>query len=160
MSHTPHHYLQTPPVGSVPFSRPGTPTHKEPPTIGFIGLGAMGYFMARNLANDRHSHPAGSPPLLVWNRTKSKADALAKELGERKARVAKDLAEIAAECDVIVTNLANDQVVKDTYHILLKALDVRQSLFTFFLRRFKPHLNFNFRRTNLLRPRSSLKLVR
>jgi 3-hydroxyisobutyrate dehydrogenase-like beta-hydroxyacid dehydrogenase len=124
MSHTPHHYLNTPPIGSVPFSRPGTPQHKEPPTIGFIGIGAMGHFMARNLANNRHSHPAGSPPLIVWNRTPEKAAALVSELGEKKARVAQQLSEIALEADVIVTNLANDEVVKNVFEELIAALEV------------------------------------
>ena len=43
-----------------------------PPTVGLIGLGLMGKPMGRNLLK------AGFP-LLVWNRTKSKADELDRE---------------------------------------------------------------------------------
>ena len=65
---------------------------------GFIGLGAMGVSMARNL------HAAG---LLVtcWNRTAARAQALAAELG---ITVAPDPAALAADCDVIVICVSAD----------------------------------------------------
>jgi len=65
---------------------------------GFIGLGAMGQHMARNL------HRAG---LLAgaWNRTTAKAEALAAETGCRAFATA---AELAAACDVVVTCVSAD----------------------------------------------------
>ena len=65
---------------------------------GFIGLGAMGQHMARNL------HRAG---LLagVWNRTASKAAALAAETG---CRAFDSPAELAAGCEIIVTCVSAD----------------------------------------------------
>ena len=65
---------------------------------GFIGLGAMGQPMARNL------HRAG---LLVgaWNRTASKATALAAETG---CRAFATPAELAAACDAVVTCVSAD----------------------------------------------------
>ncbi len=65
---------------------------------GFIGLGAMGQHMARNL------HRAG---LLAgaWNRTASKATALAAETG---CRAFGTPAELAAACDVVVTCVSAD----------------------------------------------------
>ncbi|QJD29722.1 NAD(P)-dependent oxidoreductase [Methylococcus geothermalis] len=65
---------------------------------GFVGLGAMGLGMARNL------HRAG---LLagVWNRTPEKALALAAETGTMAYAGAADL---AAACDVIVTCVSAD----------------------------------------------------
>ena len=65
---------------------------------GFIGLGAMGQHMARNL------HRAG---LLAgaWNRTASKATALAPETG---CRAFGSPAELAAACEVIVTCVSAD----------------------------------------------------
>jgi 3-hydroxyisobutyrate dehydrogenase len=65
---------------------------------GFIGLGAMGQHMARNL------HRAG---LLagVWNRTTSKAAVLAAETG---CRAFSTLPELAADCQVIVTCVTAD----------------------------------------------------
>ena len=59
--------------------------------VGFIGLGIMGQGMARNLLK------AGMD-LTVWNRTASKAAALANE----GATHAGSSAELAARCDVIV----------------------------------------------------------
>ncbi|KAI0082312.1 NAD(P)-binding protein [Panus rudis PR-1116 ss-1] len=101
-----------------PFSRPQTPHHSI--QVGFVGLGAMGYPMAKNLANHRPGHQTS--PLLVWNRTKTKAEQLLQELGEQKISVADDLEQIANECDVIFTNLANDEVVKEVFVIFEKAL--------------------------------------
>jgi 3-hydroxyisobutyrate dehydrogenase len=65
---------------------------------GFIGLGAMGQHMARNL------HRAG---LLAgaWNRTAAKASELAAETG---CRAFGSPTELAAVCDVIVTCVSAD----------------------------------------------------
>lgn len=60
--------------------------------IGFIGLGIMGHSMARNILQ------AGFP-LTVWNRTASRAD----ELVAAGATLAASPAELAAECDIIVS---------------------------------------------------------
>jgi len=67
--------------------------------VGFIGLGAMGQHMARNL------HRAG---LLagVWNRTSSKAAALAAETG---CRAFGTPAGLAGACDFIVTCVSADE---------------------------------------------------
>ncbi len=62
------------------------------PTIGFIGLGLMGKPMAQNLLR------AGFP-LIVWNRTKSKAD----DLVHAGAKLAANPREVAAQSDVLVT---------------------------------------------------------
>ena len=69
----------------------------------FLGLGAMGAPMARNLAK------AG---LLygVWNRTREKAQALATELG---CIAATDPAELAADCEVLVLCVSADRDVLD-----------------------------------------------
>ncbi len=77
--------------------------------VGVIGLGAMGAFMARHLAD------AG---LLssVWNRTKSKANAFADETG---VAVASDLAQLAAACNVILTCVSADQ---DLLHVISQML--------------------------------------
>jgi 3-hydroxyisobutyrate dehydrogenase len=69
---------------------------------GFVGLGAMGSHMARNLAR------AG---LLrgVWNRTAEKATALAAEL---KCHAFVDLAELAANSDAVVICVSADDDVR------------------------------------------------
>lgn len=80
--------------------------------VGFIGLGAMGWHMARNL------HRAG---LLagVWNRTASKADALAAETGVRACRTP---AELAADCEFIILCVSADDDVLSVVEALLPAL--------------------------------------
>jgi 3-hydroxyisobutyrate dehydrogenase len=65
---------------------------------GFVGLGAMGLPMARNL------HRAGLLAA-VWNRTPAKALALAEETG---ATAAESLAALAAECGFIVCCVSAD----------------------------------------------------
>lgn len=65
---------------------------------GFIGLGSMGQHMARNL--HRSGLLAGA-----WNRTASKATALAHETG---CRAFGTPGELAAACDVIVTCVSAD----------------------------------------------------
>ncbi|EMD42253.1 hypothetical protein CERSUDRAFT_110782 [Gelatoporia subvermispora B] len=114
------------PMGSgthspMPFSRPATPGPHQC-TIGWAGLGAMGYFMARNLARYRATHHPGSTPVVVYNRTTSKCEKLQKELGDDKIRIAQTPGDLALECDVIITNLANDEVVKSVYKEYAKAL--------------------------------------
>ena len=59
--------------------------------VGFIGLGIMGQGMARNLLR------AGFD-LTVWNRTATKAEALASE----GAKLASSPADLASRCDVII----------------------------------------------------------
>lgn len=67
--------------------------------VGVAGLGAMGAFMAKNLA---------SAGLLcsVWNRTASKAVSLASETG---VNAAVSPAELAEQCNVILTCVSADQ---------------------------------------------------
>lgn len=83
------------------------------PQVGFLGLGNMGFFMARNLAD--HLATIEAPPLLVYNRTTSKCEKLVSEVGKEKVKVAQNPNQLVAECDVIVTNLAPDAVVKSVY---------------------------------------------
>jgi 3-hydroxyisobutyrate dehydrogenase len=79
---------------------------------GFVGLGAMGMYMARNL------HRAGLLSV-VWNRTAEKATALAAELG---CRAAPSLASLAAEVDVVVVCVAADADVLEVVGALAPAL--------------------------------------
>lgn len=67
--------------------------------VGFIGLGRMGEGMAANLLKAGHE-------LTVYNRTREKAAALAKQ----GAKVAANIAE-ACKGDAVITMLANDEAV-------------------------------------------------
>ena len=79
---------------------------------GFVGLGAMGTHMARNL------HRAG---LLagVWNRSAAKATALASEL---KVPAPATLPELAALCDAVVSCVSADADVLDVIRAMAPAL--------------------------------------
>lgn len=68
--------------------------------IAFIGLGAMGSGMAARLVDRGFD-------VSVYNRTRSKSE----ELGELGARVADSPADAAAAADVVMTSLANHEVV-------------------------------------------------
>ncbi|HKV20465.1 MAG TPA: NAD(P)-dependent oxidoreductase [Mycobacterium sp.] len=67
--------------------------------IGFIGLGNMGSAMAANLVKAGHE-------VTVYNRSRSKVDALAAEGAQRADTVAE-----ACRGDVVFTMLANDEAV-------------------------------------------------
>jgi 3-hydroxyisobutyrate dehydrogenase len=69
--------------------------------LAFIGLGAMGFPMARHLAKQNE--------VTVWNRTREKAERHAREHGSRLAR---DLAQ-CAEADVIITMLPTSKEVDE-----------------------------------------------
>jgi len=68
---------------------------------GVIGLGAMGAYMALNI------HKAGALHR-VWNRSRGKADALARETGVEVSESPKQLAE---ECGLIITCVSRDEDV-------------------------------------------------
>lgn len=74
------------------------------PAVGMIGLGIMGAPMARNLLR------AGFP-LVVWNRTAARADALVAE-GAEAAGCARDVAERTA---VTITMLSDSPDVEQVY---------------------------------------------
>src|SRR5262245_15749172 len=73
--------------------------------VGFVGLGAMGAHMARNL------HRAG---LLtgIWNRTAEKAKTLASELG---CQAPETLAALASSVDAVVICVSADD---DVLHVV------------------------------------------
>jgi 3-hydroxyisobutyrate dehydrogenase len=81
--------------------------------VGFIGLGAMGRGMARNLRR------AG---LLraVWNRTAATASGIASELG---VTAATSPAQLAAGCDVVILCVSADADVLEVVEALAPALN-------------------------------------
>ena len=79
---------------------------------GFVGLGAMGTHMARNL------HRAGLLTA-VWNRSSGKAQALAAELGVEAPAT---LAHLAAACEAVVSCVSADADVLEVARGLAPAL--------------------------------------
>lgn len=84
-----------------------------PARVGFIGLGAMGLGMARQL--HRHQLLAA-----VWNRTASKAQQLATETG---CQAPASIAELAQQCDVVVSCVSADQDVLDVVDQIIPAMN-------------------------------------
>ncbi|MCY0879769.1 MAG: NAD(P)-dependent oxidoreductase [Firmicutes bacterium] len=80
--------------------------------LGFLGLGVMGLPMAQHLAQQH--------PLVVFNRTREKAEALAGS----DIEVAQTPAEVAARCRLIFCMLANDEAVS---HVMRGPAGVFQS---------------------------------
>ncbi len=82
------------------------------PAVGFIGLGAMGRGMARNL------HRAGMLRA-VWNRSPAPAEALNREL---QLPAVADPAELARRCEVVVTCVSADADVLEVVDRLAAGL--------------------------------------
>ena len=82
------------------------------PTVGFIGLGLMGKPMAQNVLR------AGFP-LVVWNRTRVKAE----DLVRAGAKLAATPRETAAQCDVLITIVSDPPALEEVLWGAHGALD-------------------------------------
>src|SRR5579872_4888009 len=89
-------------------------------TVGLIGLGLMGKPMGHNLLK------AGFP-LVIWNRTKSKADDLVRD----GAKLAANPRELAAQVEVLITIVSDPPALEEVMFGSQGALDAlkRGSLF-------------------------------
>ena len=67
--------------------------------VGFIGLGLMGFPMAKSLLKKRYS-------LIVWSRSKKNY----KKIQKLGAKTCKNLIDLPNKCQVIIMMLANDSV--------------------------------------------------
>lgn len=70
--------------------------------VGFIGLGNMGFPMAQNILEKGF-------PLWIYNRTKEKGS----KLIEQGAKWANSPDELAAQVDILVSMVSNDQVLSE-----------------------------------------------
>src|SRR5262245_41783988 len=78
--------------------------------IAFIGLGAMGFPMARHLAKQHE--------VLVWNRTREKAERHAREHG---SKLAAELVDCAA-AEVVITMLPTSREVDEIVNKIISDL--------------------------------------
>ena len=74
------------------------------PHIAFLGIGLMGNHMARNILKAGYS-------LTAWNRTLSKAEALASD----GAQIAQTPAEAVKDADFVITMLSDGPTVRDLF---------------------------------------------
>lgn len=79
---------------------------------GVIGLGAMGGYMALNFYYTEFLHR-------IWNRTPEKAKAIAEKTG---VRIANSPAELAGECELIVTCVSRDADVLEIVNAIATAI--------------------------------------
>ena len=79
-----------------------TESEKLKPSIGFIGMGHMGSHMAQRLLDAGYQ-------VTVYDRTEEKAQ----ELGQRGAMVAQTPKELAANCQVVMACVTNDEAQHD-----------------------------------------------
>ena len=79
-----------------------TESNKLKPSIGFIGMGHMGSHMAQRLLDAGYQ-------VTVYDRTKEKA----KALGQRGALVAQTPKELAANCQIVMACVTDDEAQQD-----------------------------------------------
>ncbi len=84
--------------------------------LGFIGLGNMGYPMAKNLEK------AGFP-LSVYNRNKAKTAGF-----EEQSIIREDIGELVDHSDIIFSMLTNDEAVSEVYEKILQR-EIKGKLF-------------------------------
>ncbi|HEY6406805.1 MAG TPA: NAD(P)-binding domain-containing protein [Ktedonobacteraceae bacterium] len=87
-----------------------TTNEHSKPSIGFIGMGHMGSHMAQKLLDAAYH-------LTVYDRTKEKAQ----ELGQRGALVAQTLRDLAANCDMVMVCVTNDQAQEQYLEMIANA---------------------------------------
>jgi 3-hydroxyisobutyrate dehydrogenase-like beta-hydroxyacid dehydrogenase len=76
------------------------------PTVGFIGLGLMGNPMCRNLLK------AGFP-VVVWNRTREKAEEFAREEAQFDMKVGANPRETAEKADILITIVSDPPALEE-----------------------------------------------
>ena len=93
-------------------------------TFGFVGLGNMGSNMAQNLA--RYAQTNSLPRVRIWNRTRSKIEHLAQE---SHCEIVPTLQEVANQCNIIHTCLANDDVAFSVYRQFFTSSNIAGTTF-------------------------------
>lgn len=96
------------------------------PRLAWIGLGNMGRGMVKNLV-EKGRYTA---PVVVYNRTASRAEKLVSTLPSGKAEVATNIPEAIKDADIIFTCVGDDKAIKETIQACLDApIGVKGKLF-------------------------------
>jgi 3-hydroxyisobutyrate dehydrogenase-like beta-hydroxyacid dehydrogenase len=90
--------------------------------VAFLGLGGMGSGMAKNLSLRGNL----STPIVVWNRTVARAEALRTRLDDCK--IADSVADAVTNSDIIFSCLADDEAALKVFNDAL-SVDVAGKLF-------------------------------
>ncbi|KAK4932055.1 hypothetical protein LTR66_016003 [Elasticomyces elasticus] len=91
------------------------------PQLGWIGLGNMGRGMCKNLVEKGKL----SEPLIIFNRTQSKAEDLSKKLGH--STVAGSISDLVKKCDIVFYCLGDDASVLENVEKMLQT-DVKNKI--------------------------------
>ncbi|KAL1297010.1 hypothetical protein AAFC00_004604 [Neodothiora populina] len=81
------------------------------PQLAWIGLGNMGRGMVKNLAEKAD---LGGNPVIIFNRTSSRAEQLSQELGADKAKAVSSIAEAVKPADIVFTCVGDDKAIEET----------------------------------------------
>lgn len=95
------------------------------PRLAWIGLGNMGRGMIKNIVEKGKY----TSPLLIYNRTTSRAEKLASSLPSDKVKVAESIEECVNGADIIFTCVGDDKAIKETVDTALKAQEAKGKLF-------------------------------
>ena len=95
------------------------------PRLAWIGLGNMGRGMIKNIV-EKGSY---SSPLLIYNRTKARAEKLASSLPSDKVQVAESTEECVKGADIIFTCVGDDAAITSTIDTAVKAPEAKGKLF-------------------------------
>ncbi|KAH9887142.1 NAD binding domain of 6-phosphogluconate dehydrogenase-domain-containing protein [Xylariomycetidae sp. FL2044] len=93
------------------------------PQLMWIGLGNMGRGMVKNLVEKGSLEK----PLILYNRTKKRAEDLAAQLPNGKTEIVDSIEEGVKKADIVFTIISNDAAVQDTFDTLSK-LDIEGKL--------------------------------
>ncbi|KAI5868604.1 6-phosphogluconate dehydrogenase 2 [Durotheca rogersii] len=94
------------------------------PQLSWIGLGNMGRGMVKNLVEKGNLEK----PLLLYNRTKKRAEELAATLPAGKAEAVDSIEEAVKKADIIFVMVSNDTAAQDVFDTILEG-DVAGKLF-------------------------------
>ncbi|KAF2801396.1 6-phosphogluconate dehydrogenase-like protein NAD-binding protein [Mytilinidion resinicola] len=86
------------------------------PQLSWIGLGNMGRGMVSNLVTKGPE----SPPVIIYNRTTSRSEALSSKLPKGKTTIATSITKAVKNVDIIFICLSNDATVTSTVDTILE----------------------------------------
>jgi 3-hydroxyisobutyrate dehydrogenase-like beta-hydroxyacid dehydrogenase len=79
---------------------------------GFVGIGIMGEGMAARLISEGVAGQSASSPLIIWNRTKSKSEALKDQFPDKTIIIKDTAKEVVESCKITYSILSTPEVSK------------------------------------------------
>ena len=83
--------------------------------VGFIGLGIMGQGMAARLLSEGIAGSSEENPLIVWNRTGAKCEALKKQFPDKCIVIKQSPKEVVESCKVTYSILSTPEASKAVF---------------------------------------------